>query len=49
MRYIQELLGHRTSMTTEIYTHLSERNIAAMRSLLDEIMTRKVEGDEGAR
>lgn len=35
LRYIQELLGHVNSKTTEIYTHVSEKDIRRIRSPLD--------------
>jgi site-specific recombinase XerD len=38
LRYIQELLGHNSSKTTEIYTHVSRKDIAYIRSPLDRIM-----------
>ncbi len=38
LRYIQELLGHKSSKTTEIYTHVSKANISSIKSPLDDIM-----------
>ncbi len=35
LRYIQELLGHKSPKTTEIYNHVSERDIGRIRSALD--------------
>ncbi|MEA1998507.1 MAG: site-specific tyrosine recombinase/integron integrase [Euryarchaeota archaeon] len=37
LRYVQELLGHQSSKTTEIYTHVSNRNLRAIRSPLDNL------------
>jgi Site-specific recombinase XerD len=37
IRYIQELLGHRSSKTTEIYTHVSRRNLVAVRSPIEDL------------
>lgn len=38
LRYIQELLGHASSKTTEIYTHVTEKSIKNIQSPLDRIM-----------
>lgn len=38
LRYIQELLGHSSSKTTEIYTHVSNKAIQKIKSPLDDIM-----------
>lgn len=35
LRYIQELLGYKSSKTTEIYTHVSQRDIGRIKSPLD--------------
>ncbi len=37
IRYIQELLGHKSTRTTEIYTHVSRRNLVAVRSPIEDM------------
>ena len=37
IRYIQELLGHKSSRTTEIYTHVSRRNLVVVRSPIEDL------------
>ncbi len=37
LRIIQELLGHSNLKTTEIYTHISSRNVLNVKSLLNDI------------
>ncbi len=38
LRYIQTLLGHQTSKTTEIYTHVSKKSLENIKSPLDRIL-----------
>ena len=37
LRYIQELLGHKSSRTTEIYTHVSIKSIQKIKSPFDDL------------
>jgi len=37
LRYIQELLGHKSSKTTEIYTHVTEKSLHKIKSPFDDL------------
>ena len=37
LRYIQELLGHKSSKTTEIYTHVSQKSIQQIKTPFDDL------------
>jgi integrase/recombinase XerD len=37
LRYIQEILGHSHSKTTEIYTHVSTKSIKNIKSPFDDL------------
>jgi len=40
LRYIQELLRHKSSKTTEIYTHVSNKDIGEVKRPLDSLQIR---------
>ncbi|MBN2747785.1 MAG: tyrosine-type recombinase/integrase [Bacteroidales bacterium] len=37
LRYIQELPGHKSSKTTEIYTHVSRKSLQQIKSSFDDL------------
>ena len=41
LRYIQELLGYKSSKTTEIYTHVSNKGLSQIKSPLDRLFENK--------
>jgi len=41
LRYIQELRGYKSSKTTEIYTHVCNKNIGKIKSPLDSLFEKK--------
>ena len=45
LRYIRELLGYKSSKTTEIYTHVCNKNIGKIKSPLDSLFEKKNGGD----
>lgn len=38
LRYIQEILGHKSSVTTEIYTHVSKEKLKQIKSPFDDLL-----------
>jgi site-specific recombinase XerD len=45
LRYIQELLGHKSSKTTEIYTDVSNKELSQIKSPLGGLFENKEGGD----
>ncbi|MFV0344842.1 MAG: site-specific tyrosine recombinase/integron integrase [Bacteroidales bacterium] len=49
IRYIQTILGHESSKTTEIYTHVSKKSLAKIKSPLDQILKDKAQINNNLR
>lgn len=47
LRYIQNMLGHSSSKTTEIYTQVRSHSLAKIKSPFDVLMESKINVDEG--
>lgn len=47
--YIQTILGHESSKTTEIYTHVSKKSLAIIKISLDKILNNKVQINNNLR
>ena len=45
LRYIKELLRHKSSKTTEIYTHVNNKDIRRIKSQLDRLLIKGGEVD----
>ena len=37
LRYIQEILGYKSSKTTEIYTHVTDKSLQRIKSPFDDL------------
>ncbi len=46
LRYIKEILGHKSSKTTEVYTHVSTKQIGKFNSPLDNLDLKQKQGDK---
>lgn len=42
IRMVQELMGHADVKTTEIYTHVMEKDISAVSSLIDRLLKAEI-------